>query len=123
MTMAETPTETTGALTDPMDRRSALKKAAAAGAIVWTAPMILSSTAVGLIAAMTYDKTVNAIGPFEVTEYLGLAMVWGALAVTAPGFVYAGVSCGRAGRGRQGSGSRWARRWPDRWACCRRRSL
>jgi hypothetical protein len=46
MTMAETPNETSGALTDPMDRRSALKKAAAAGAIVWTAPMILSSKAV-----------------------------------------------------------------------------
>jgi hypothetical protein len=45
MTMAETPNETSGALTDPMDRRSALKKAAAAGAIAWTAPMILSSTA------------------------------------------------------------------------------
>ena len=34
-----------GILSDPMDRRSALKKAAAAGAIAWTAPMILSSTA------------------------------------------------------------------------------
>jgi hypothetical protein len=33
---------------------------------------------------MTYDWTVGAIGPFELTEYLGLAMVWGALAVTAP---------------------------------------
>jgi hypothetical protein len=33
---------------------------------------------------MTYDKMVNAIGPFEVTEYIGLALVWGALAVTAP---------------------------------------
>jgi len=33
---------------------------------------------------MTYDKLVNAIGPFELTEYLGLALVWGALAVTAP---------------------------------------
>jgi hypothetical protein len=32
---------------------------------------------------MTYDWTVGAIGPFELTEYLGLAMVWGALAVTA----------------------------------------
>jgi hypothetical protein len=27
---------------------------------------------------------VNAIGPFELTEYLGLALVWGALAATAP---------------------------------------
>jgi len=27
---------------------------------------------------------VNAIGPFELTEYVGLAAVWGALTVTAP---------------------------------------
>jgi hypothetical protein len=33
---------------------------------------------------MTYDMTVSAIGPFELTEYLGLALVWEALAVTAP---------------------------------------
>ena len=33
---------------------------------------------------MTYDWTVGAIGPFELTEYLGLALIWGALAVTAP---------------------------------------
>ena len=33
---------------------------------------------------MTYDWTVNAIGPFELSEYLGLALVCGALAVTAP---------------------------------------
>jgi hypothetical protein len=30
------------------------------------------------------DKMANAIGPFEVTEYLGLALVWGAFAITAP---------------------------------------
>jgi hypothetical protein len=34
--------------------------------------------------AITMDKIVNAIGPFELTEYVGLALVWGALAVTAP---------------------------------------
>jgi hypothetical protein len=39
---------------------------------------------VALASAMTYDKTVNAIGPFELTEYLGLVIVWAALAVTAP---------------------------------------
>jgi hypothetical protein len=33
---------------------------------------------------MTYDKTVNAIGPFELTEYLGLALVWSAFVITAP---------------------------------------
>ena len=30
------------------------------------------------------SKRVHAIGPFEVTEYLGLVMVWVALALTAP---------------------------------------
>ena len=35
-------------------------------------------------SAMGYDWIVNAIGPFELTEYLGLAMIWAALAVTAP---------------------------------------
>jgi hypothetical protein len=36
------------------------------------------------VSAMMYDWTVNAIGPFELSEYLGLAMIYGALAVTAP---------------------------------------
>lgn len=35
-------------------------------------------------AAMTYDWNVNAIGPFELSEYLGLALIYAALAVTAP---------------------------------------
>jgi hypothetical protein len=47
----------------------------------WT---LLVANTVALLSAMTYDKTVHAIGPFELTEYLGLALVWGALAVTAP---------------------------------------
>jgi hypothetical protein len=47
----------------------------------WT---LLVGNTVALVAAMTYDKTVNAIGPFELTEYLGLVLVWGALALTAP---------------------------------------
>jgi hypothetical protein len=33
---------------------------------------------------MRYDWIVNAIGPFELTEYLGLAFVVGALALTLP---------------------------------------
>ena len=48
----------------------------------WWALLVANSAA--LLSAMTYDKTVNAIGPFEITEYLGLALVWGALLVTAP---------------------------------------
>ena len=50
----------------------------------WAWWALLVGNTVALVSAMTYDKTVNAIGPFELTEYLGLAMVWGALAVTAP---------------------------------------
>jgi len=50
----------------------------------WAWWALLVGNTVALVAAMTYDKTVNAIGPFELTEYLGLAMLWAALAVTAP---------------------------------------
>jgi hypothetical protein len=47
----------------------------------WT---LLIGNTLALGSAMTYDKAVNAIGPFEVTEYLGLLLVWGAFAITAP---------------------------------------
>ena len=50
----------------------------------WAWWVLLVGNTVALLSAMTYDKTVNAIGPFEITEYLALAMVWGALAITAP---------------------------------------
>ena len=48
----------------------------------WWALLVGNTIAFG--SAMTYDWTVGAIGPFELTEYLGLALIWGALAVTAP---------------------------------------
>jgi hypothetical protein len=48
----------------------------------WWALLVGNTVALG--SAITYDRTVNAIGPFELTEYLGLALVWGALIVTAP---------------------------------------
>ena len=51
---------------------------------VWAWWALLVGNTVALMSAMTYDKTVNAIGPFEVTEYVGLALVWAALATTAP---------------------------------------
>lgn len=50
----------------------------------WAWWALLVGNTVALVSAMTYDKTVNAIGPFELSEYLGLAMIWGALALTAP---------------------------------------
>jgi len=48
----------------------------------WWALFIANTIALG--GAMTYDRIVNAIGPFELSEYLGLAVVYFALAVTAP---------------------------------------
>ena len=45
---------------------------------------LLVGNTIAFVSAMTYDWTVNAIGPFELLEYLGLAMVYGALAITAP---------------------------------------
>ncbi len=50
----------------------------------WAWWALLVGNTIALVSAMTYDRTVNAIGPFELTEYLGLALVWGSLAVTAP---------------------------------------
>jgi hypothetical protein len=47
----------------------------------WT---LLIANTIALIAAMTYDRTVNAIGPFEISEYVGLALVWIACGITAP---------------------------------------
>jgi hypothetical protein len=50
----------------------------------WAWWALLIGNTITLVSAITYDRTVNAIGPFELTEYLGLAMVWVALAMTAP---------------------------------------
>jgi hypothetical protein len=51
---------------------------------VWAWWALLVGNTIALVSAVTYDWTVNAIGPFELSEYLGLAMIYGALAVTAP---------------------------------------
>jgi hypothetical protein len=50
----------------------------------WAWWALLVGNTIALVSAMTYDWTVNAIGPFELTEYLGLATILGALAITAP---------------------------------------
>ena len=47
----------------------------------WT---LLFGNTIALLTAMTYDKSVHAIGPFELTEYVGLLLVWGAFAISAP---------------------------------------
>jgi hypothetical protein len=60
----------------------------------WWALLVGNTIAFG--AAMTYDRTVNAIGPFELSEYLGLTLIYAALIVTAP-FLAAGRKRGRTG--------------------------
>lgn len=48
----------------------------------WWALLIGNTIAYGM--PMTYDRIVNAIGPFEMLEYVGIAGIYVALAVTAP---------------------------------------
>src|SRR5262245_25756163 len=45
---------------------------------------LLVGNTIMLVSASRYDWIVNAIGPFELSEYLGLVFVYAALAVTAP---------------------------------------
>lgn len=55
----------------------------------WWALLVGNTIAYG--APITYDRIVRAIGPFEMLEYVGIAIVYAALAVTAP-FVSARAS-------------------------------
>jgi hypothetical protein len=50
----------------------------------WAWWILLVGNTVALVSAMRYDWIVNAIGPFEVTEYLGLGLIYLALAITIP---------------------------------------
>jgi len=50
----------------------------------WAWWALLVGNTLTYISAMTYDWTVKAIGPFELTEYLGLGAIYLALAVTVP---------------------------------------
>jgi hypothetical protein len=47
----------------------------------WT---LLVGNTIAYGSAMTYDRVAGAIGPLEMSEYLGIAAVYGALAITAP---------------------------------------
>jgi hypothetical protein len=67
----------------------------------WAWWALLVGNTIALVSAMRYDWIVNAIGPFELSEYIGLAMIYGALTVTAP-FLGAGRS-GRWVEGGQGT--------------------
>jgi hypothetical protein len=47
----------------------------------WT---LLMGNTIAYGAPMTYDRIVGAIGPFEIMEYVGIGVVYVALALTAP---------------------------------------
>jgi len=51
---------------------------------VWAWWALFVGNTIALLSAMRMDWIVNAIGPFEVTEYLGLALVYLGLALTTP---------------------------------------
>jgi hypothetical protein len=48
----------------------------------WTWWALLLGNTVAFVAAMGYDRIVGAIGPFELSEYLGLAAIYVSLALT-----------------------------------------
>ena len=50
----------------------------------WAWWALLVGNTIAYVGAMTYDRIVHTIGPFELLEYLGLAVIYGALAITAP---------------------------------------
>jgi hypothetical protein len=49
----------------------------------WAWWALLVGNTIGYGAAMVYDQIVGAIGPFELSEYLGLTAIYGSLAITA----------------------------------------
>jgi hypothetical protein len=49
----------------------------------WAWWALLVGNTIGYGAAMVYDQVVRAVGPFELSEYLGLAAIYGSLAITA----------------------------------------
>ena len=51
---------------------------------IWAWWTLLVGNTLTYVSAMTYDQIAHAVGPFELTEYLGFAAVYLALAVTLP---------------------------------------
>ena len=50
----------------------------------WAWWALLVGNVLTYVGAMAYDQIVRAVGPFELTEYLALMVVFASLAVTAP---------------------------------------
>jgi hypothetical protein len=50
----------------------------------WAWWALLVGNTITFVGAMAYDQIARAVGPFEASEYLGLAAIYGFLAITAP---------------------------------------
>ena len=50
----------------------------------WAWAALLVGNTIAFLAPMAYDQIARAVGPFEVSEYLGLAAIYGSLVITAP---------------------------------------
>jgi uncharacterized membrane protein YhaH (DUF805 family) len=50
----------------------------------WAWWALLVGNTITFVGAMAYDQIVRAVGPFELSEYLGLAAIYGFLVLTAP---------------------------------------
>jgi len=50
----------------------------------WAWWALLVGNTITFVGAMAYDQIVRAVGPFELSEYLGLAAIYEFLAITAP---------------------------------------
>ncbi len=57
----------------------------------WASWALLIGNTITYLSAMVYDQIARAVGPFELTEYLGLAAVYVALTLTAPFFAARGL--------------------------------
>lgn len=51
---------------------------------IWAWWALLVGNTIALGCAITYDRLVNAIGPFEILEYVGLVGIYAALIVSSP---------------------------------------
>ncbi len=50
----------------------------------WAWWALLVGNTITFVGAMAYDQIARAVGPFELSEYLGLVAIYGFLAITAP---------------------------------------
>jgi hypothetical protein len=50
----------------------------------WAWWALLIGNSITFVGAMAYDQIARAVGPFELSEYLGLAAIYVFLAITAP---------------------------------------